>query len=80
MVWTTKDGRRILSGTHYTAFRHVIYDRCIGACELCTAGIRFEEMEVHHVKGRGLGGSKRDDVPEAVLGICVPCHRARHNQ
>lgn len=80
MVRTTKDGRRILSGTHYTAFRKAIYDRCIGVCELCTAGIRFEDMEVHHKNGRGMGGSKRDDVPEAVLGICIPCHQARHNQ
>lgn len=76
----THDGRTILTNNDYRRFRTRIYDRCGGACELCTAGIRFEDMEVHHKNGRGMGGSKRNDVPEAVLGICIPCHRRKHAQ
>lgn len=68
----THDGRTILTNNDYRRFRTRVYDRGGGACELCAAGIRFEEMEVHHIYGRG--GGKRDDIPSKVLGLCSHCH------
>ncbi len=68
----TKDGRVILSLRHYRRFRQQIYDRCLGACESCSRYIRFEEMELHHIYGRG--GGKRTDTDEAVQALCRPCH------
>lgn len=80
MIRTTKDGRTILTGIHYTEFRRAIYERAGQQCELCGKGLFYATMELHHRNGRGMGGGKRDDIPDEVLGICLGCHRAEHNQ
>jgi hypothetical protein len=76
MIKVTKDGRTILTGTHYTALREQVYERNQHTCEgeQCNRYLMFWEMELHHVYGRGMGGSKRDDVPEKVQGLCRDCH------
>lgn len=72
MIKTTKDGRTIRSGIHYTKFRHEIYRRCSELCEDCNRWMLFCEMELHHIYGRG--GGKRDDVSDKVRGLCCYCH------
>jgi len=83
----TKDGRTILTGPDYTAFRKELFDQQRGRCFECGAWTNLEApiefdgaFHVHHKKGRGMGGSKRDDTMEACVGLCSVCHRKIHGQ
>ena len=80
--WRTKDGRIILEGQHYTQFRHDIWDSQNGRCIRCGRAVLFdpEWFHVHHKNGRGMGGSKRNDIPSEVEGLCRNCHGKEHNQ
>jgi len=40
-------------------------------CEVC--GFR-EATEIHHIKRRGMGGSKTADKPENLMAVCRECH------
>jgi hypothetical protein len=82
MIWTTKDGRTIRDGKDYTEFRHDVWDAQEGRCLNCGRSVMFdpEWFQVHHKNGRGMGGSKRNDVPGAVAGLCTDCHRKQHGQ
>jgi len=77
-VKTTKDGRVIRTDRDYTLFRRVIYARCESRCEGCGKYLEFAFMQVHHTRGRGAG--RRNDIPEAVLGLCFPCHERAHGR
>jgi len=39
-----------------------------GKCEWC--GLWLPRRDPHHIIGRGTGGSKRLDIPEALCGVC----------
>lgn len=39
-------------------------------CELCGA----QAIEIHHVKPRGMGGSKYRDNIENLMAVCRKCH------
>jgi len=71
----TKDGRTILTGVHYTQFREKVWNLQGFQCKDCRKLLRFHEMDLHHIDGRGMGGSKRDDVLGKVEGLCRPCHQ-----
>src|ERR1039457_648509 len=81
----TKDGRTILSGKDYTAFRQAIYVAQNSLCGYCrrttslTVDIECDwSFQVDHTRGRG--GGRRDDTYEACSGVCGGCHRRKHNQ
>jgi ribosomal protein S27AE len=83
----TKDGRTIRTKRSYTEFRHRVYESQHGMCHSCGRNtflaldiLDDRSFHVHHKNGRGLGGSKRDDILEAVLGLCGRCHREEHNE
>lgn len=83
----TKDGRTILGGKDYTEFRRQVYYAQGAQCKSCSRYTFFlASMEddysfhVHHTNGRGMGGGKRDDTLEAVIGLCGACHRKEHGQ
>ncbi len=82
-----KDGRTIRSGVDYTEFRRDLHDHQFGRCYRCRSFTSLADeplmrtsFHVHHVGGRGMGGSKRDDVFSKVEGLCGSCHREEHNQ
>lgn len=87
MIRLTKDGRTILSGKHYTAFRHELWEsqeklcfRCGRRTELTAELYQANSFHVHHTAGRGMGGGKRSDTFAACQGLCGGCHRKEHNQ
>ena len=78
MIKVTKDGRTIRTGKHYTDFRREIYRASGNMCENCGRTVRFEDMQLHHKNGRGMGGGKRNDVENEVQALCFNCHRYAH--
>lgn len=86
MVRTTKDGRTIRTGSHYTDFRRTLWTWQAGMCG-CGRSTQLDAdwdvdwaFHVHHKNGRGMGGGKRDDTTIACIGLCGKCHRMAHNQ
>lgn len=86
-VETKKDGRIVRTGADYTQFRRDLYVSQHGKCSECgrntslTVPIDFDcSFHVDHLKGRGMGGSRRNDIPSEVTGRCASCHRHKHNQ
>jgi 5-methylcytosine-specific restriction endonuclease McrA len=43
-------------------------------CSNCSA----QATDIHHIKSRGMGGSKRLDVPDNLIALCRRCHNAAH--
>ena len=87
MLKITKDGRTILTGRDYTAFRYKLWKSQRGNCKECgrvtsiTADLESDwSFHVDHKAGRGMGGSRRDDTFEACQGLCGLHHREKHNQ
>jgi 5-methylcytosine-specific restriction endonuclease McrA len=39
-------------------------------CEVCGS----QAVDVHHIEARGMGGSKRADVIDNLMGLCRKCH------
>jgi 5-methylcytosine-specific restriction endonuclease McrA len=39
-------------------------------CEVCGA----EAVDVHHIEARGMGGNKKADVIDNLMGLCRKCH------
>lgn len=80
-VKVKKDGRTILTGRDYTAHKMKVWEaqgrRCAGPCGCY---LPFQYAELDHAAGRGMGGSKRDDLAEGNTVKCSNCHRLRHYQ
>lgn len=54
--------------------------RIVGRCEH-PQGCRMRVgLDVHHVKGRGLGGGFRKDTPENLIVLCREHHQYAHTQ
>ena len=39
-------------------------------CEIC----RKTAVDIHHIKARGMGGSKKADFIENLMALCRSCH------
>jgi 5-methylcytosine-specific restriction endonuclease McrA len=39
-------------------------------CEICGS----PAVDIHHIKSRGMGGSKQADVIENLMAVCRDCH------
>tara|TARA_R100001443_G_scaffold3945_1_gene11873 strand:- start:1895 stop:2140 length:246 start_codon:yes stop_codon:yes gene_type:complete len=56
------------------------FDYCLDdviLCEYCNA----KAVDIHHIKPRGLGGSKTKDFIANLVALCRPCHiKAEHNK
>lgn len=69
----TKDGRLIMGQRDYTFLRLRVWATQGFACGECRRSLHsLDSMELHHVGGRGMAGSKRDD--RKVIGLCRSCH------
>lgn len=78
-VKTFRDGRVKLTGADYTAHKRKVWEaqgRCCAG--LCGQHLPFKYAEFDHAAGRGMGGSKRDDLAEGNTVKCSNCHRLRH--
>ena len=53
---------------YLTAFKFDISDFI--PCEVCSA----RAVDIHHIKARGMGGSKTKDVAENLMALCRSCH------
>lgn len=53
---------------YLNAFKYDISD-FIG-CEVCNA----RATDIHHIKARGIGGSKNKDTVENLMALCRECH------
>ena len=40
-------------------------------CEMC---MQDRAVDIHHIQGRGMGGSKEKDYIENLVGLCRECH------
>lgn len=48
------------------------YDECdFIPCEVCQ---RERAVDIHHLKARGMGGSKTKDYIENLMAVCRACH------
>jgi hypothetical protein len=52
--------------------------RCRPWCEHCLQPA-FCTLEVHHLRGKGMGGWSRFDVKENLISLCRACHQAYHD-
>jgi len=43
-------------------------------CEVC----QRDATDFHHIKNRGMGGSKLLDGPENIAALCRSCHKSAH--
>jgi len=49
------------------------------ACEKCGRGVmESRELDVHHVRHKGIGGSKLLDGADNLIGLCRKCHNEEH--
>lgn len=39
-------------------------------CEICMS----KAVDIHHIKPRGMGGSKKSDTPDNLMALCRRCH------
>ena len=46
-------------------------------CEWCC---QREAVDVHHIDPRGMGGSKKKDYIENLMGLCRVCHTKAHDE
>jgi len=50
---------------------HFGYDKCDTIyCEVCSS----VAQDLHHIKARGMGGSKLRDNIENIMALCRTCH------
>ena len=58
------------------AVRAIVLTRADSRCERC--GVFADDMQLHHRRARGMGGSKAVDTntPANALAVCGECHRA----
>ena len=76
-------GRVICKGADMADLRRRTGEREGELCQVCEewAPIYPPESqipgEMHHIRGRGLGGGKRNDILSEQEWLCRNCHRAR---
>lgn len=75
-----RDGREVCGALAWQARRMEVFRRDGGICQICLKeikdyGIDTEPFDIDHIRGRGLGGGKRDDRMENLQLLCQKCHR-----
>ncbi len=52
----------------------LVMERARGRCELWWCSTKRPKLEVAHLKGKQMGGSKYRDVPENLMVLCKEHH------
>jgi hypothetical protein len=73
-IKTTKFGRVIRTGRDYGDLRRQVWQQQNELCADCRRYSPFASSELHHLSGRGMHGSKRDDCLDKVKMLCWDCH------
>jgi hypothetical protein len=47
-------------------------------CQICGRDVK-EQLEVHHIRPLGMGGSEERDTLDNMITLCADCHRDIHN-
>lgn len=77
-------GRVICRGADMKDLRERVGQREKETCQRCEALAEIYPPEtrlpgeLHHIKGRGMGSGKRNDVASECEWLCGECHRAEH--
>lgn len=56
-----------------------IVERSSGFCECCGQWPDFRGIQVHHLKPKGMGGTKREYPDDMLIALCGKCHSAMHH-
>lgn len=63
---------------HTKIYFDVFYDKDTSQrplCEICyVSGVMRLSDDIHHIGGRGSGGSHLLDIPEKLMAVCRPHH------
>lgn len=73
-----KDGRTMLTGRDYTNHKTDVWLKQGRCCATCGLYVCFSDAHFDHEKGRGMGGSKRDDLDPENKVRHSWCHGMRH--
>jgi len=73
-----RDGRTKLTGQEYTRHKREVWMKQGRMCASCGMYAAFAQTEFDHEKGRGMGGSKRDDLDPENTVRHRWCHAVRH--
>ena len=65
------NSRVVLEGEDYQDLKRRVYVRQRGRCAGCGEA---RSLDLHHKRGRGIGGGYRRDVESEVVGLCGKCH------
>jgi 5-methylcytosine-specific restriction endonuclease McrA len=65
-----------LRTAHWRAVREAALRRSRGRCGFCGMSIRYEDLEVHHRKGKY--SSRGQETAKDVIALCLHCHRQQH--
>ena len=66
--------RVALDPEQYEKLRWQMYVDQLGRCSKCGKALSFAEFQLHHARGRGIGGSVRNDLDPDNFGVCAKCH------
>lgn len=65
--------RQVLERDEYRKLKERRWAEQQGRCLLCGDPMRLDGCELHHRRGRGIGGGFRDDADTEL--ICRKCHQ-----
>jgi hypothetical protein len=64
----------VLPPEEYRELRDEVFVDQEGRCADCGNPVSIFQMELHHERGRGIGGGFRMDTKEETRGVCPRCH------
>ena len=61
------------------SLRKKLLERADGVCEECGCAPDWRGgLQIHHIKHKGMGGSKSLDVESNLTALCPRCHALVH--
>lgn len=73
-----RDGRVKLTGKDYTARKREVWEQQGRCCATCGLYVALRDNHFDHERGRGMGGSKRDDLDPDNAIRHGWCHIVKH--
>lgn len=73
-----RGGRTKLTGKDYTEHKRAVWLKQEKLCATCGFYVQFSDSEFDHDRGRGMSGSKRDDLDPNNAVRHSWCHSVKH--